>query len=95
MLVPVERTQRVVIRHPDTRAVATVNANAVKAWERRGWLVVDSNTPKPVVLDAADQLGVPVNPDATRGTIVDQLTAVDPNRPPTPPIEHDHTSEED
>lgn len=70
-------TQRVVIRHPDTRGVAIVNANAVKAWDRRGWLVVDSDTPKPVVLDAADQLGVPVDPDSTRSAILSELTPDD------------------
>lgn len=66
-------TQRVVIRHPDTRGVAIVNASSVAAHAKRGWLVVDSDTPKPVVLEAAEQLGVEVDPNATRAAIIEDL----------------------
>lgn len=68
--------QRVVIRHPDTRGVAIVNANAVTAHAKRGWLVVDSDTPKPVVLEAAEKLGVQVDPSATRAAIIEDLVPV-------------------
>lgn len=79
-MVPMER---VVIRHPVTRGVSRVAPTAVPTWEKRGWLVVTSNDPKPVVLDAAEQLGVAVDPSQTRSTIVDQL-ATAPVVPPTP-----------
>lgn len=66
------------IRHPVTRGVSRVAATSVPAWEKRGWVLLDANAPKPVVLDAAEQLGVTVDPDATRTTIVDELIATDP-----------------
>lgn len=65
---------RVVIRHPATRGVAIVSETAVASWEKRGWIVLDADAPKPVVLEAAEKLGVEVNPDDTRSTIVSELT---------------------
>lgn len=69
-MVPVER---VVIRHPKTRGVAIVAASAVAAHGKRGWVVLDENAPKPVVLEAAEALGVAVDPDATRSQIMSEL----------------------
>lgn len=65
--------ERVAIRHPQTRGVHVVNASAVTTWAKRGWVPVTANDPKPTVLEAAEALGVAVDPGDTRTAIVEQI----------------------
>lgn len=76
---------KVVIRHPDSEAVAVVSERAAQAHVKRGWVVLDAKAPKDQVLAAAEALGRPVADDGkTREAIVSELTGKDATTPDDP-----------